>query len=455
MANDKTHELIQNFYYEIEQMEDEITSPQSLDYREILMSYVVKSNKLMNDYANFYNLLIDDSYTDKSDYHLECISSTYNIYLGIKQAHKFFIKSDCSSITLPKDIIDEEMYIQNNLTFNPTEHAKNICLKLDEEFQIKQESIVEVLPVEELVIDTVPPQYTFSINRTVKNKIDDYSKLTKYFINQTGTLDDLKECIKQGFPFAPELKLDVRRPDTQFCYRNTEHFQTQQIFALDFDDSNLQEFIQSKEAKLFNFVYTTHSHQQEGKGDRFRAVMVIDTKITNFDNARNLILYLLRKYPLADQAMKDPTRGIYSSDRTQIFEIGNIIKKQEVVEMLADEKLYQQKMDQKRVLELEAKAKFCKEKYGDKKSNVMDTINKAFSNMPIEVNIEYSEYVKFIAGLVGGLKEEGQDTYMAVSYISMIWKGEDLQSTTRKLNSFNGMIGFGTFCKIAKEHGWL
>lgn len=294
----------------------------------------------------------------------------------------------------------------------------------------------------------------YSVNVTVKNKIDqDKNKtlFTRYFSNQKTNIQGLKDYIVQGFPFASTFKQHRIEKGISYGYRSTNYFNSQQVFALDFDHSSLDEFLNHPDSKLFNFVYTTHSHTLEE--NRFRAVMIVDTLITSLESASLLVSYLLKKYPDADQAMRDTTRGIYSSDRAIFYDIGTIVTKSQVLEMVGLEKDILAEIDAKKLLAKKVWEESRKEKYKDskfEKETPNQVADKVFSKMPVNIAMDYDDYMKFTAGLVDGVGEAE-----ARQYVSLVWSGEHLISTFKKLKSFNGSITFGTFVHIAKEKGWL
>lgn len=129
------------------------------------------------------------------------------------------------------------------------------------------------------------------------------------------TIRELAEALENGKTFMPSklMKKDG------VLKRSISNWHSQQIVALDFDESfTLQtalhdEFFRSNAV----FLYTTFSHTEELH--KFRVVFVLDSVLCNYKKFEHVMTYLLTKYPQADKACKDGSRLFYGGRKVYWF----------------------------------------------------------------------------------------------------------------------------------------
>lgn len=119
------------------------------------------------------------------------------------------------------------------------------------------------------------------------------------------SVDDLKDSLVQpnGQSFCPAVFSDGKR-------RN-DHWISQQIFGLDFDDGIAIEQVLER-CEKYNvkpaIIYTTFSSVNNNK---FRVLFQCETKITDQRLAKVIQLSLMRMFPESDKACKDSSRIFY------------------------------------------------------------------------------------------------------------------------------------------------
>lgn len=311
-------------------------------------------------------------------------------------------------------------------------------------------------------INIVNQPLAFSINDTVTNKVQDNYAFTHNFENKIGTVEDLKKNIKLGYPFSCKLKEETS--ETGKCHKKGENFIQSQIIALDFDEYRISSFIRNTNSFLCNFIYTTASHQQEGKGDRFRAVWILAKPIENQEDMRYLIKHLLYLFPEADQATKDPCRGVFTFDGTTITDLDREahIDNITALKWIEDQKQLEQLAHLNKITQIAQEAKYKRDVFGnqadyfdrmtdyEKGMRNKATLDKICKNMPFDYHMDYSDYLDFIAGITEcvGVNE-------AISYFRQMWSGDWLLRTIKKLPTFDGSRGIGTTIWIAKKYNWL
>lgn len=137
-------------------------------------------------------------------------------------------------------------------------------------------------------------------NRLLKNPVD------------LNALELAKELGK-GKAFTPAYFIG----ESKNIHRTKESWHSQEIIALDFDSGMTLAEALGEFATTASFIYTTFSHNDDKH--KFRVIFVLDKTLTDFDHCRQLIEYLLRKYPKADQHCKDPNRLFYGGK--EVYEI--------------------------------------------------------------------------------------------------------------------------------------
>jgi hypothetical protein len=170
---------------------------------------------------------------------------------------------------------------------------------------------------------------TINPNHPVKRKPKDneVGKISKGLNVQVETsLKRLAKGIKNGFCFTPA----VFKGD-----RNNANWISQQLFALDFDSGFTPEeaFERLEEYNLTpQIAYTTFSDSPEKR--KFRILIAIDKPILLKEERNWFVFGLLRMFPEADKAAKDPARLFYpgkevfflNEDYTPYEELSDVIE---------------------------------------------------------------------------------------------------------------------------------
>lgn len=117
-------------------------------------------------------------------------------------------------------------------------------------------------------------------------------------------------CQPNGKTWCPAIFNENKRKNDQWL--------EQQVFALDFDNGLTPEEAIETLAKydiIPNMIYTSFSDKPEFR--KFRLIFLLDTKITNADTAKWIIINLMNLFgQKADKACKDLSRMFYGSGAT-------------------------------------------------------------------------------------------------------------------------------------------
>ena len=127
-----------------------------------------------------------------------------------------------------------------------------------------------------------------SINKNIINKNDTKANQAKGFESLDLTVNELAECINQGFAFSYQFHSN---------YRNTSNFICSDIIAADIDDGMTIEEALADDfiTKNASIIYTTPSHTTEKP--RFRIVFQLPHTVTDKDLIKFAQTGLTRKFP--------------------------------------------------------------------------------------------------------------------------------------------------------------
>jgi len=118
-------------------------------------------------------------------------------------------------------------------------------------------------------------------------------------------IDELQEVItKQNY--SPAIYKDN--------HRTNDNFIQAELIALDFDSGLSIEVAKEVFKNYQHIIGTTRNHRKEKNGvvaDRFRVILFLSEPISDSKTYRATLFDLLKKYPQADEACKDPARMFY------------------------------------------------------------------------------------------------------------------------------------------------
>ena len=163
-----------------------------------------------------------------------------------------------------------------------------------------------------------------SINKNIINKNDTKANQAKGFESLDLTVNELAECINQGFAFSYQFHSN---------YRNTSNFICSDIIAADIDDGMTIEEALADDfiTKNASIIYTTPSHTTEKP--RFRIVFQLPHTVTDKDLIKFAQTGLTRKFP-ADAKAIDSSRQFYGSKGSNPNVIGNILTEEKFIELI-------------------------------------------------------------------------------------------------------------------------
>lgn len=119
------------------------------------------------------------------------------------------------------------------------------------------------------------------------------------------SVEDLARELEVGKTFAPACFRSVNGQ----VKRSKEHWYSQQVIGLDFDDGMKLKDAINEFKDSAAFIYTTFSHTNEA--NKFRVIFILNKPSFNYCEVEYLLERLLKKYPMADNACKDCTRLFY------------------------------------------------------------------------------------------------------------------------------------------------
>jgi len=142
------------------------------------------------------------------------------------------------------------------------------------------------------------------------------------------TSDDLINLIQScGFAFCSVYRGSKRK---------NENFVETGFLALDFDDCNLKKYQFDEYLTNFaSFIYTTPSHEETPHKNRFRVVFELEEPIENVEEFKLVICELLKMFPEADPACKDPVRIFFGSLDCKVIKLGGTFPRSEVLRLMA------------------------------------------------------------------------------------------------------------------------
>ncbi|MGD6849614.1 hypothetical protein [Rossellomorea aquimaris] len=156
---------------------------------------------------------------------------------------------------------------------------------------------------------------------TEKPKGYEIGVLSKRIINNQVDInvEELANELGNGKTFVPATFKETNG----VLRRSIENWESQQIFALDFDEGLRLDEASKDEFLIENavFLYTTFSHTQEQH--KFRVVFVLDYPVYEYQQFQNLMNKLLSLYPYADQSCKDGSRLFFGGSKVIPFDYRN------------------------------------------------------------------------------------------------------------------------------------
>ena len=165
-----------------------------------------------------------------------------------------------------------------------------------------------------------------AVNRRLidKNATGDKRLFVEGFENQSQTIDQLAEHVKQGHAFTVELS----------GQRRTVNFVASDVVAVDIDRgmSVEQALVHPLIAEHAAMVYTTKSHAPEAH--RYRVVFVAPRTITKADEMRAAMRSLALRLN-GDPSATDPARIFFGNKNAQVWTIGKEIDADLLDELIA------------------------------------------------------------------------------------------------------------------------
>lgn len=122
--------------------------------------------------------------------------------------------------------------------------------------------------------------------------------------------------------------------------KRNDNLMTQDLIALDFDNDTVDLFYRTIDDALndsfikdnASFLYTTFSHTEEHH--KYRVVFKLNRTLTNNEQVSKLYFELLKKYPEADQSIKDSSRFFFGGKEYYEINFDNTLDPYTVVEEL-------------------------------------------------------------------------------------------------------------------------
>lgn len=148
------------------------------------------------------------------------------------------------------------------------------------------------------------------------------------YIRKNLSLDEITDCIRNGRVLSANFTKDYESTVTQ-SQRAYKNFIGTHFIMLDLDDDvkcSLGELVDELELKP-TIAYTTYSHQQEGKGSRYRLLYFFDEEIVDIDIFKNLYQRIvdINKLSISDNCGKNCAQAAFGShSRCEIINIGLI-----------------------------------------------------------------------------------------------------------------------------------
>jgi hypothetical protein len=133
------------------------------------------------------------------------------------------------------------------------------------------------------------------------------------------SVEELANELGNGKTFVPATLKEANG----VLRRSIENWESQQIFALDFDEGLRLDEALKDDFLIENaaFLYTTFSHTNEQH--KFRVVFVLDYPVYEYQQFQNLMNKLLSLYPYADQSCKDGSRIFFGGAKVIKFNYSN------------------------------------------------------------------------------------------------------------------------------------
>jgi len=167
-----------------------------------------------------------------------------------------------------------------------------------------------------------------SVNTKIKNKPETYpAEANNKFENVEFSREEVARTINLGNTIAAQYIDGTRKADNFKCIGYA---------GLDFDgtwsleEAQHDEFIKLKGA----LIYTTASHQKEGKGDHFRVLFELESPINDRFQYEMLMKALLTKFPKADQICGDALRVFYGSKGSKPILLDGLLDSETISELI-------------------------------------------------------------------------------------------------------------------------
>lgn len=130
------------------------------------------------------------------------------------------------------------------------------------------------------------------------------------------SLDQITDCIRNGYVLSANFTSDYESIFRQ-SQRSHENLIGTPFIMLDLDDDikcSLGELVDKLELKP-TIAYTTYSHKQEGKGNRYRLMFFFNEEIFNINLAKELYLKIvdINKLSISDNCGKNCAQAVFGS----------------------------------------------------------------------------------------------------------------------------------------------
>lgn len=156
---------------------------------------------------------------------------------------------------------------------------------------------------------------TISTNGYISKPSSDEIKKISY-IRRDVNIDEIVSHIKEGYVFSANFNEDYTTTITQ-SDRRYENFISTPMVMFDLDrgiDCSLNELIDRLEYKP-TIAYTTFSHQQDGKGNRYRLLYLFQEPIEDKDMYKGIYQKIKESFDfkIEDDCGKNPCQAVFGS----------------------------------------------------------------------------------------------------------------------------------------------
>jgi|GEM_PF-579757 len=156
---------------------------------------------------------------------------------------------------------------------------------------------------------------TISVGHYMTKPSNEEIKKIEY-IKKNLSLKDITNCIKNGFVLSTNFTEDYTSTIKQH-QRTYKNLIGTHLIMLDLDDDikcDLEELVSIMKIKP-TIAYTTYSHQQKGKGNRYRLLFFFQEEIVNVDTFKELYSKIveINEFTISDNCGRNCTQAIFGS----------------------------------------------------------------------------------------------------------------------------------------------